>query len=207
MLITQVTEEWQAAINYLDENPNLVTSKEKVHKPRPLKRFDECEHKALNAELKFLYTAITRARCKLWICDSNSDKRASMFYYFQKRNLVTVSSMLDEDQEIGKISSKDEWKQQGDRFRIKRNWDMAIFCYEKAEMMDLVSETKGDCNLWMAQKKDKKQNYLQAALNYLRGFDIQPSEKRINKAATSLYNACKYDLAASLFLKIDEVSM
>ena len=202
----QATEEWQAAINYLNKNPDLVTNNEKIHKPRPLRQFDECEHKALNTELKFLYTAITRTRCKLWIYDSDSNKRAPMFYYFQKRGLVTVSSLLDDDQEFGKISSTEEWKQQGDRFRTKKNWDMAMLCYKKAGMMELVKETRGDCNIWMAKKKDKKQNYLQAALNYLRGFDIQQSAKRIEKAATCLYNACKYDLAASLFLSIHEVS-
>ena len=86
------------------------------------------------------------------------------------------------------------------------DWDTAIFCYNKAGMIELVNETKGDRDMWKAQHKNKRQNYLQATLNYLRGFDILPSVKQINKAATCLYNACHYDLAASLFLKIHEVT-
>lgn len=190
-----------------------------MHKPQPLREFNETKHKALNAELKFLYTAITRTRCNLWIYDSNQVKREPIFYYFRKRDLVTVLSISDSSQ-LGskgtktmdhlmftKASTAEEWKHQGDHFRYKRNWKIAIFCYNKAGVHELAKETKGDYNCWMARKKNKKQNYLQATLNYLRGFDIKPSVKQINKAATSLYNACEYHLAASLFLKIQEVSM
>ena len=187
-----------------------------MHKPQPLRQFNECEHKALNSELKFLYTAITRARCNLWIYDSNPDKRAPMFYYFQKRDLVRVLPTLDSDTKstesmehlmFTKVSSPEQWKQQGDHFRLKKVWKTAIFCYNNAGMIELVNETKGDYNMWMAQKKDQKQHYLQATLNYLRGFDINPSVKRIKKAATCLYNACKYDLSAALFLNIHEASI
>ena len=90
-----------------------------MHKPRPLRQFNECEHMPLNAELKILYTAITRARCNLWIYDSDADKRAPMFYYFLKRDLVTVLSMTNDHQTtFAKVSTADEWKQQGDRFRL-----------------------------------------------------------------------------------------
>ena len=52
---------------------------------------------------------------------------------------------------------------------------------------------------WIAQKlHDKKQHYLQVTLNYLKSFNIQPSVKKVNKAATCLFNA---KLLASLFLK------
>ena len=138
-----------------------------------------------------------------------------MFYYFQKRDLVRVVSVGDSNQFgsksmdhliFTKASSPDDWKQQGDRFRDRKMWDVAIFCYNKAGMIELVKETKGDHNMWMAQKQhDKKQHYLQATLNYLRSFDIQPSVKKINKAATCLFNAYLYNLSASLFLKINEV--
>ena len=141
-------------------------------KPRPLRQFNESEHKPLNTELKYLYTAITRARCNLWIYESNADKRTPMFYYFQKRDLVRVLSVVDSNQfdskgvkpmdhlTFTKASSPEEWKQQGDRFRVKKMWDMAIFCYNKAGMIGLVNETKGDWNMWMAQKQQDKKTTL-----------------------------------------------
>jgi len=211
----QATEEWRAVINYIDENPKIVVSKEEIEKPRPLKQFDETQHKALNAELKFLYTAITRAKCNLWIYDDNPDKRGPVFYYFQKRGLVTVLSIPPFFGQSGnkvsmelifpKTSSMEEWKQRGNDFRNKRKWDMAEFCYEKAGMDELAKEMKAYSNMGMAKKKDKKYNYLQATFNFLRIFDKQPLQKWIDKAAICLFNACEYDLAASLFLKLCKV--
>ena len=210
----QATEEWRAVINYIDEHPDLVKNKEVMQKPpRPLKQFEETEHKMLNAELKFLYTAITRAKCNLWIYDSDLIKRAPMFYYFQKRSLVTVLSAPNStlsghkvsEQFFVKPSSPKDWKEEGDYFMKNKNWDMAIFCYNNAGMDELVQETKAYSNMRMAITVDKKHNYLKASLNFLRAFDIHPLKKWINKAATCLFNACKYDLAASLFLKLQRV--
>ena len=216
----QAAEEWRAAINYFDDHPdNLVKKEEVMQKPRPLKQFKETEHKVLNAELKFLYTAITRAKCNLWIYDSDPVKRAPMFYYFQKRDLVTVlsapcSTSSDcKDSEatekfFAKPSSLEDWKQQGDYFMDKKDWNEAIFCYKLAGMDSLVQEAKAYSNMkpkFTNNKEDKKYNYLKASLNFLRVFDKRPLKKWINKAATCLFNACQYDLAASLFLKLQRV--
>lgn len=214
----QATEEWRALINYIDEHPNLIKNNEEIQKPRPLKQFDENEHKVLNAELKFLYTAITRARCNLWIYDSDPNKSASVFYYFQKRGLVRVLSVPNSylpggkgseamEQIFTKPSSVEEWKQQGDHFRDNKNWDMAIFCYAQAGMDELVQEMKAHSNMWRANTVHKMRNYgyLKASLHFLRVFDTQPSKKWINKAAICLFKASKYEVAASLFVKLDKV--
>ena len=212
----QAAEEWRAVINYINEHLDSVMNEEVMQKPRPLKQFDETEHKVLNAELKFLYTAITRARCNLWIYDSDPVKRAPMFYYFQNRGLVTVlsaphSTSSDHkvseatEQSFTKPSSVKDWMKAGDEHKKHKNYDLAIFCYNKAGMDDLVQETKAYVNARMANTVDKKHNYLKASLNFLRVFDIHPLKKWIDKAAKCLFNACKYDLAASLFLKLHRV--
>lgn len=221
-IYTQATEEWRAVVNYIDKHPEKVVNKQEIQKPRALKHFYETEHKVLNAELKFLYTAITRARCNLWIYDSDQNRSASaaVFYYFQKRGLVTVLSTpssdlsndkLSEDMELKftKHSSKEEWKQQGNQFREQKNWRMAIFCYNKAGMDELVKETEAYSNIFMAKyvKMDKKQHYLKASLNFLRLSDIQPPLKWIHKAAICLFKACEYDLSALLFLKLHKVRL
>lgn len=213
----QANEEWRAVINYIDDHPDLVINKEKLQKPRPLQRFDANELKVLNAELKFLYTAITRAKCNLWIYDCNLDKRAPVFYYFQKRGLVRVLSApgvsLSGDEIPGKIkqtfttkpSSPEEWIQKGNFFRENKIWEGAIFCYANAGMVELVQETKAYSNMWMANTKQEKHNYTKAALNFLRAFDTHPSKKWIERAANCLFKASKYDLAASLFIKLNMV--
>ena len=201
-------------INYIDDKhvDDLAKKDEVMDKPRPLRRFNKSEHKALNSELKFLYTAITRARCNLWIYDSDSDKCDPMFYYFQRRDLVTVlsapgSTLSDHEKGFAKPSTLEHWKQEGDNYMKIKNWSMAVFCYKLAGMDLLVQEAKAyfNMNAKSKNKKDKKYNNLKASLNFLRAFDIHPLKKWINKAATCLFNACQYDLAASLFLKLQRV--
>ena len=216
-ILLQANEEWRVIINYIDDHPDLIINKEELQKPRPLQRFDANELKVLNAELKFLYTAITRTRCNLWIYDSNPVKRAPMFYYFQKRGLVRVLSApgeglsndkLPETMEqifANKPSSPEEWIQKGNFFKENKNWEKAIFCYANAGMDELVLETKAYSNMWMANTMHGKYNYLKAALNFLRAFDTHPYKKRIERAANCLFKASKYDLAALLFIKLNKV--
>ena len=45
-------------------------------------------HKILLDELRHLYTAITRARVNVWIYEENPAKRAPMFDFFIRRQLV-----------------------------------------------------------------------------------------------------------------------
>ena len=60
----------------------------------------------LNSELKYLYTALTRARVNVWIFDEDYTKRAPVFEYFKKRHLVKVvrrpSSAVDYQEDRGK---------------------------------------------------------------------------------------------------------
>ena len=213
----QANEEWRAVINYIDDHPDLVINKEELQKPRPLQQFDANELKVLNAELKFLYTAISRAKCNLWIYDCNPDKRAPVFYYFQKRGLVRVFSAPGINLSGDKIpetmkqifttkpSSPEEWTQKGNFFRDNKYWEEAIFCYAYAGMDELVQETKAYLNMWIAHTKHGKQYYLKAALYFFRAFNMHPSKKWIERAAKCLFKASKYDLAALLFIKLNKV--
>ena len=174
----------------------------------------------LNSELKILYTALTRARCNLWIYDSNPDKRSAMFYYFQKRGLVKVLSVsLTSDRSQGetmftKKSTNAEWKQKGDYYRDKKKWEPAIFCYKKAGMDVMAEETKAYHNVYEGiQLRNKrriaamKDHYLRAAMNFVKCFELQSCIKWIEKAASCLFNASEYNLAASLFMKLNRVSL
>ena len=64
------------------------------NRPRPM-TFDPNQHKVLNAELKRLYTAVTRARVNVWIFDEDMEKRAPMFEYFKARKLTRNSSEVE----------------------------------------------------------------------------------------------------------------
>jgi len=206
--------------NYLLKHPELICQDQNiVEEPRPLE-FDEGQHKMLNSELKYLYTALTRARCNLWIYDSNADKRSPMFYYFHKRGLVRVLSTSitagQSDYNLEKIftkkSTKEEWKQEGDRYKGDKIWELAILCYIKAGRKDLVKETRAYRYMWNGTKsrskrdiKEMKYHILRAALSFFGCFKVHPRVKWIEEAASCLFKVCMYDLAAKLFIKIKKV--
>jgi hypothetical protein len=75
---------------------------EKQGRPRPLK-FEPNRHKVLNTELKHLYTAVTRARVRVWIFDESDDRRAPMFEYFKARRLV---QSIKESESGGKAETR-----------------------------------------------------------------------------------------------------
>ena len=76
-------------------------------RPRPL-TFDLDQHKVLNSELKYLYTAVTRARVNVWIFDEDANARAPMFEYFRACHLVEVVTQEGTDA-----------SQQGERGRVQ----------------------------------------------------------------------------------------
>ena len=97
---------------------------------RPLE-FDPEKHKVLNSELKFLYTAITRARVNVWFFDQDLEIRAPVFEYFQKLGLVRVVSLAGSGDEplanmFVETSSGEEWREQGLYFYNKHLWEVNI---------------------------------------------------------------------------------
>ena len=205
--------------SYLLKHPELIYQDQNiVEEPRPLE-FDERQHKMLNSELKFLYTAFTRAKCNLWIYDSNSTKRAPMFHYFQKRDLVkVVSAGSSDDIQQSKmqsmfaiVSTAEEWKRQGDYFKKKYLWDLAVVCYNKAGMPELACEAYAYSSVLLGNKhksdsKLMREHFLNATINFFKCLQLQQSAKWIKMAALCLFNAREYGLAAPLFAKIRQVN-
>lgn len=128
---------WRVVTAYLEKHKESV----KVNKLLPgssvnprTHRFEEKCHKCLNAELKCLYTAITRAKCNLWIYDCDMKKRLPMFDLWYKRGLVKVVSDRIEGVEshhslvFASISTPHQWKSQGDYFMKHSRWEQAKHC-------------------------------------------------------------------------------
>ena len=150
LCLLQIEKDWRVVASFTEDNSDQwkagTDTSAFAEKPRRLE-FNESQHKSLNAELKYLYTAITRAKCNLWIYDSDKDKRLPMFDYWSKRGLVKVirvDDITEEDQStlFSATSSADEWKSQGDYFKKKRLWEPAMKCYEKANCPHLESEAR-----------------------------------------------------------------
>ena len=54
----------------------------------------------MNSELKYLYTAITRARVNVWMFDESAEARGPMFEYFRTLGLVQSILPGEEMEEI-----------------------------------------------------------------------------------------------------------
>jgi len=210
-LFIQAGDKWRVVTNYTQkfvaEHPELVKQKKNIiPEPRCLD-FDEQLHKILNSELKFLYTAITRAKCKLWIYDS--DQNAPMFHYFIERNLVEPLTNEDNSQMsyFTIKSSKEEWERQGNRFKEKRLWKLASVCYKNAASSLLYNDAIGHMHVQLGEKQPKgsastKQCYVSAIKCFCECLELQQSAKYIKKIANCLYNIQLYSEAATLFVKV-----
>ncbi len=171
----------------------------------------------MNAELKYLYTAITRAKCNLWICDSNKDRRLPMFHYWDRKRLVRVihvDDITEEDQStlFSATSSVEEWKSQGDYFKKKRLWEPAMKCFEKANCPHLECEARAYRLAQQARTPGLKRNeineiYLEAAHAFLKCDQSQHDYQCLENAAKCLKNAKKYKESSQLYFLLDQVKV
>lgn len=214
-----MSREWRVVTDYIESCPELlspgVEDKGFESKPRPLE-FDEKLHKSLSAELKYLYTAITRAKCNLWIYDSDKEARLSMFDYWHRRGLVKIIrlneiSEKDESALFAATSTKEEWKKQGDYFRKKKLWEPAMKCYIKAEEVYLEKEAKAYCLVQQARvpnlkAREVEELYLKAALAFLECDKSKHDVKLLRYAASFLKKAKRSNEAGLLYAKLNRVS-
>ncbi len=199
----------------MEDKPDQIVNDEAfAEKSRPLD-FDPGHHKSLNAELKYLYTAITRAKCNLWIYDCDEARRLPIFQYWNKRGLVKIihiSEISKDDQGtlFSATSSKEEWKSQGDYFKKKRLWEPAMKCYQKAECPHLQSEAEAYSFAQQARTpglkpKEIQDIYLQSAHAFLKCDQSKHDYQCLENAAKCLKNAKKYEESSHLYLYLGQV--
>ena len=215
-----MTKEWRIITEFIESHPELLApeteSKGFEDKPRPLS-FNEQHHKSVSAELKYLYTAITRAKCNLWIYDSHEKNRLPMFDYWHRRGLVKIIhlneiSEQDESALFAATSTKEEWKKQGDYFKKKKLWEPAMKCYVKAEETFLEMEAKAYCMFQKARAqtlkpREMEELYLQAALAFLECDRSKHDPKSLKYAASFLKKAKRPNESGFLYAKLNRVGM
>ncbi|XP_071941655.1 TPR and ankyrin repeat-containing protein 1-like [Antedon mediterranea] len=184
-----------------------------AEQPRKL-AFDPDKHKVLNSELKYLYTAISRARVNVWIFDEDINNRKPMFQYFKVRKLVQVLEAKEDlssqsqfhDVMFVEKSSPEDWEKRGDYFYNNSLWEVALKCYRTAGNEEKVLKANASLRVTEAEKMKGSVNvskmcdwYLQAAYDFLQcGMH--------NEAARCLFNSKTFDLSAQLFEKIGDVA-
>ena len=221
----QVDEKgWRVVSSYLEmsQHQGKIANPTKLpgssDDPRS-RQFDPKLHKSLNSELKYLYTAVTRAKCNLWIYDSDRKTRLPVFDYWHKRDLVKVVKKEDqlsctskESQDnyflvFASNSTPEQWKAQGDNFKKKHLWEQAILCYQHAGSENEYLATEAHAyHLIQRARHQKPQLYLEAALSFLECDELHHNLHYINGAAICLRNSKppKYHEAAKLFERLGE---
>lgn len=218
----QATKEWRVVASFmkdegladLSSSIGLVEVTEDsatVQSSRPLK-FDPDKHKVLNSELKYLYTAITRARVNVWFFDEDKESRAPMFEFFQKRDLVKVVSMGDNNAGSGELASmcatkstSDEWRKGGLRFYKRSLWRLAIQCFEFAGDDTWVKKSQAQqqaaeaIKLRFTNRQQMKDEFLRSGESFLKC-------SMFDEAEICLNNAREWALLARLYEKTGKVN-
>ena len=210
---------WRVVTSYLEmkEYSKCVINNSKLPgskiEPRS-KTFDEKEHKSLCADLKYLYTAVTRAKCNLWIYDSDKTKRLPMFDYWHKRGLVKVVSTTESGESkhdliFASISTTEQWKVQGDYFRRKHLWEQAQHCYEKSgqENAHLAKQANAYLLIQRARAQLNPTLFRDAAICLLECDQLRHDVKCLSSAAVCLRKTKppRHVDAAKLFEKLGDI--
>uniref|UniRef100_A0A0L8HRK2 UvrD-like helicase ATP-binding domain-containing protein n=2 Tax=Octopus bimaculoides TaxID=37653 RepID=A0A0L8HRK2_OCTBM len=211
-----VTDEWRIITSYLQEliaetnnesegngqrstELNLDVLDSQNH-PHPL-TFDPNKHKVLNSELKYLYTALTRAKHNIWIFDTSNEKRTPVFEYFQVLRLVAFVDTSSEDPdntEFARSSTPEEWFMKGMSFIERKHFEIAIKCFQKSGHKNEEKVATAFLYVQQAQMQDstaKKWKHFLIASKYF--FDCN----MCIRSAWCLSEGGKYELSARLYRK------
>ena len=138
-------KKWRVVTSH--SNTVLPNCKGLEKAPRPVE-FDEQLHKSLVAEFKCLYTAITRARCNLWIYDSDTSRHSPIVDYWVRRGLVKVLKPKEgknvQEWIINSSSTPKQWHQSGNYMKSHGLLRQALVCYKKANAAAPYLETEAD---------------------------------------------------------------
>ena len=211
-------EIWRASATYLKDKQISVQAPYTQKGVHPLK-YDERLHKTLCAELKYLYTVITRAKSHLWIYESESPEELPMLDYWHRRGVVKVvtdaesESIKEQLREVSLAkSTQADWKKRGDELCELELWEKAIECYQKAG--ESVLEKQAQIQILHREatsiKHTNREHYLSvqrtAATAHLECDELHHDIEYLKSAAICLRLAKMYPTAAKLFEKLNEVS-
>ena len=211
----QARIEWGTVTHFLLKVSKSETGNSSEFQSRSV-LFDPDRHKLLKAELKQLYTAVTRARANVWFFDEDEENRRPVFEYFEQLGLAEVVSLKEEgggstsgSQQLEKMFPKEsslmEWQNQGDFFYSKKLWNVAEKCFKKSGNEGMSRKCKAylQADYALSLRNDpqrQKDEFLRAAYQFLQC-------KMIRQTRACLYNAREHSLFASLLQKLGKVSL
>ncbi|KAJ3064114.1 hypothetical protein HDU98_000162 [Podochytrium sp. JEL0797] len=111
--------------------------------------FSSDKHTILAVELKMLYVAITRARKRLWIFDSNEEARSPLFSLWKFKQLVTsiTSTGNFSFTSIAQKSTPEAWRKNGKQFFERRQYEPALLCFRQEQRIKPTAQSLELCLL------------------------------------------------------------
>jgi tetratricopeptide (TPR) repeat protein len=180
--------------------------------------FDHQKHNILATELKILYTALTRARARLWIWDLNKTKLKPMLKYWMFHKLVVTSEDGGDSafNAIGSQSSPEEWNKQGKMLFDNDQYENALASFKRALRAAGLSPDTKTGNILLCEAyifRDRAQGALsandQSQAKQLfeaagRSFSEANTTKKLSQtqlqdAARCFENASNYPLACEMY--------
>eukprot|EP01035_Chromulina_nebulosa_P017348 gene17348-22895_t len=169
------------------------------------KKFDKKRHSSLNKELKMLYVLVTRAKYRLIIADDDINARKPILDYWKYNKLIDIHVLDDHIRSFfNSKSGPSEWKEKGNIFMSKKQYENAKYCYHRsgdAELEKLAgaheSEMNGD-KIFIVNESKAISHYFSAALEF-------QNLNEFGESARCYENKCKdYKNAAILYEKISK---
>ena len=172
-------------------------------------KFDYRKHRQLEAELKMLYVAITRAKSTLWFVESSNCSKSDPMVFFWGESLRSMS-LLNVVQEVAEnsdsfsnYSTDSDWIKKADSLFEKNLFKEARRFY-----------INGNC-MWKAILMDAlclREEALKMTGNVAKKFYIDAGKsfakiKKWKESGDSYFEAKEYKLAAESFLKLPDNDM
>ncbi|EKX52227.1 hypothetical protein GUITHDRAFT_102129 [Guillardia theta CCMP2712] len=200
---SRADQEWRVVLNYLgggkggEASVGISTEEEleRMGRERATIRdtgvagmlraldFSDREHQVLCEELKCLYTALTRARARAIIYDTDLRKRTAFYYFLKARELVQVASAFEDGGEsptarsFATATSAEEWRKQGMNLMERGLFDLATKCFARSGDEDLLSRASGLALTERARRElgaSRKAAFLDASHDLLRSLAPPP---------------------------------
>jgi tetratricopeptide (TPR) repeat protein len=209
---SKVSKEWRLVLTYLiaaGENEAEIAALRTEYESagnskvagmlRPLD-FDPHVHQILREELKHLYTAITRARVRVVIYDQDETKRAPMFYYLGRKELIQPLSIFgqqDISMPLAVQTKPEEWRSRGVNLRDMGMHQLAAMCFKNSGDIYLEMESNGDAlakKAMMLKGQERHDGFFNAG-------ELFFGAGKFEKASRCFYESLHYDIAGTLYMK------
>jgi len=168
-----------------------------------VRAFSYERHYILSSELKHLYVAVTRAREHIWIFDENSELSNPIWEYWDHRGLIKVKRNGDGTPfpNLAKKSSVFEWNKKGRQYFGQRQYEQAIYCFEKSRNVELLNLSNAYLLRQVARSSIHDSSNDIVKLNFIKAAESFQKCSRPNQAASCYQDIGMYEKAGDVYVE------